>query len=194
MPPALPLLDLPFLAELTALRRDIHAHPELAFNENRTADIVARELERYGLEVHRGIAKTGVVGVLRAGTSQKMVGLRADMDALPLAELNEFPHHSKHQGKMHACGHDGHTAMLLGAARYLALHPDFDGIAVFIFQPAEESEGGAAVMIEEGLFERFPVEAVFGLHNWPGIPVGEMAVMPRPSRSSSRSARRRAGC
>ena len=165
MPPALPLLDLPFLAELTALRRDIHAHPELAFNENRTADIVARELERYGLEVHRGIAKTGVVGVLRAGTSQKMVGLRADMDALPLAELNEFPHHSKHQGKMHACGHDGHTAMLLGAARYLALHPDFDGIAVFIFQPAEESEGGAAVMIEEGLFERFPVEAVFGLHN-----------------------------
>ncbi len=180
MPPILPLLDLPFLAELTAQRRDIHAHPELAFNENRTADLVARELERYGLEVHAGIAKTGVVGVLRAGSSAKMIGLRADMDALPLAELNEFPHHSRHQGKMHACGHDGHTAMLLGAARYLAEKPDFDGIAVFIFQPAEESEGGAAVMIEEGLFERFPVEAVFGLHNWPGIPVGEMAVMPGP--------------
>jgi len=174
------LLELPFLAELTALRRDIHAHPELAFNENRTADIVARELERYGLEVHRGIAKTGVVGVLRAGTSSRMVGLRADMDALPLCELNEFPHHSKHQGKMHACGHDGHTAMLLGAARYLADNPDFDGIAVFIFQPAEESEGGAAVMIEDGLFEHFPVEAVFGLHNWPGIPVGQMMAMPGP--------------
>ena len=180
MPPTLPLLELPFLAELTALRRDIHAHPELAFNENRTADIVARELERYGLEVHRGIAKTGVVGVLRAGTSSRMLGLRADMDALPLCELNEFPHHSKHQGKMHACGHDGHTAMLLGAARYLADNPDFDGIAVFIFQPAEESEGGAAVMIEDGLFERFPVEAVFGLHNWPGIPVGQMMAMPGP--------------
>ena len=180
MPPTLPLLELPFLAELTALRRDIHAHPELAFNENRTADIVARELERYGLEVHRGIAKTGVVGVLRAGTSSRMVGLRADMDALPLCELNEFTHHSKHQGKMHACGHDGHTAMLLGAARYLADNPDFDGIAVFIFQPAEESEGGAAVMIEDGLFERFPVEAVFGLHNWPGIPVGQMMAMPGP--------------
>jgi len=174
------LLDLPFLHELTMLRRDIHAHPELAFNETRTADLVAAELTRYGLEVHRGIAKTGVVGVLRAGTSPRMIGLRADMDALPLCELNEFPHHSKYQGKMHACGHDGHTALLLGAARYLAGNPDFDGIAVFIFQPAEESEGGAAVMIEEGLFERFPVEAVFGLHNWPGIPLGQMAVMPGP--------------
>ena len=174
------LLDLPFLHELTMLRRDIHAHPELAFNETRTADLVAAELTRYGLEVHRGIAKTGVVGVLRAGTSPRMIGLRADMDALPLCELNEFPHHSKYQGKMHACGHDGHTALLLGAARYLADNPDFDGIAVFIFQPAEESEGGAAVMIEEGLFERFPVEAVFGLHNWPGIPLGQMAVMPGP--------------
>ena len=174
------LLDLPFLHELTMLRRDIHAHPELAFNDTRTADLVAAELTRYGLEVHRGIAKTGVVGVLRAGTSPRMIGLRADMDALPLCELNEFPHHSKYQGKMHACGHDGHTALLLGAARYLADNPDFDGIAVFIFQPAEESESGAAVMIEEGLFERFPVEAVFGLHNWPGIPLGQMAVMPGP--------------
>ena len=180
MPPTIPLLDLPFLGELTAQRRDIHAHPELAFDENRTADLVARELVRYGLEVHRGIAKTGVVGVLRAGTSPRMIGLRADMDALPLAEMNEFPHHSKYPGKMHACGHDGHTALLLGAARYLAEKPDFDGSVVFIFQPAEEAEGGAAVMIEEGLFERFPVEAVFGLHNWPGIPAGAMAVMPGP--------------
>ena len=159
MPPSIPLLELDFQSELTAFRRDIHAHPELAFNENRTAEMVAGELERYGLEVHRGIARTGVVGVLRAGTSQRMIGLRADMDALPLAELNEFPHHSRHLCRMHACGHDGHTALLLGAARYLAAHPEFDGIAVFIFQPAEESEGGAAVMIEDGLFERFPVEA-----------------------------------
>lgn len=180
MTPTLPLPELPFLAELTALRRDLHAHPELAFDEQRTADIVAGELLRYGLEVHRGLAKTGVVGVLKAGSSPRMIGLRADMDALPLAELNEFPHHSKHPGKMHACGHDGHTAMLLGAARYLAENPDFDGSVVFIFQPAEESEGGAAVMIEDGLFEKFPVEAVFGLHNWPGIPVGEMMAMPGP--------------
>ena len=180
MPATLPLLELPFLAELTAQRRDIHAHPELAFDEYRTADLVASELTRHGLEVHRGIARTGVVGVLKAGTSPRMIGLRADMDALPLAELNEFPHHSRHPGKMHACGHDGHTAMLLGAARHLAAHPDFDGTVVFIFQPAEESEGGAAVMIEDGLFERFPVDAVYGLHNWPGLSVGEMAVMPGP--------------
>ncbi|MDR2188778.1 MAG: amidohydrolase [Azonexus sp.] len=180
MSSTLPLLDLPFLAELTALRRDIHAHPELAFDEYRTADRVAAELERYGLEVHRGLARTGVVGVLKAGCSPRLIGLRADMDALPLAELNDFAHHSRHPGKMHACGHDGHTAMLLGAARYLAAHPDFDGTVVFIFQPAEESEGGAAVMIEDGLFERFPVDAVFGLHNWPGLPVGQMAVMPGP--------------
>lgn len=173
-------LEIPFLTELTALRRDIHAHPELAFNELRTSEIVARELATYGLEVHRGLAKTGVVGVLRGGRGQRMVGLRADMDALPLAEQNEFPHHSRHPGRMHACGHDGHTAMLLGAARYLAENPDFDGVAVFIFQPAEESEGGAAVMIEDGLFKQFPVEAVFGLHNWPGISVGQMAVMPGP--------------
>ncbi len=176
--PAIPRF--PFLDELAALRRDLHAHPELAFQETRTADIVARELERYGLEVHRGLAKTGVVGVLKAGNSPRMIGLRADMDALPLTELNEFPHHSKQPGKMHACGHDGHTAMLLGAARHLAENPDFDGTVAFIFQPAEEAEGGAAVMIEDGLFERFPVEAVFGLHNWPGIPVGQMAAMPGP--------------
>ena len=174
------MLNLPFLHELTALRRDLHAHPELAFNEQRTSDIVAAELQKYGLTVHRGLAGTGVVGILKAGQSGKMIGLRADMDALPLNELNEFPHHSRHPGKMHACGHDGHTAMLLGAARYLANNPDFDGTAVFIFQPAEESEGGAAKMIEEGLFDQFPVDAVFGLHNWPGIPVGQMAIMSGP--------------
>jgi len=171
------------LPELTAFRRDIHAHPELAFAETRTADQVAAELAKHGVEVHRGLARTGVVGIIRGsrpGNPSRMIGLRADMDALPLKELNEFPHRSKHEGRMHACGHDGHTTMLLGAARYLAAHRDFAGTVVCIFQPAEESEGGAAVMIEEGLFEQFPVEAVYGLHNWPGIPVGEMAVMPGP--------------
>ena len=179
-PPFDAALDATFLAEIATIRRDIHAHPELAFNETRTADLVAAELTRYGVEVHRGLAKTGVVGVIRAGSSTRMIGLRADMDALPLKEMNDFPHRSKHEGCMHACGHDGHTAMLLGAARYLSAHRDFDGTVVFIFQPAEESEGGAAVMIEEGLFSQFPVDAVYGMHNWPGIPVGEMAVMPGP--------------
>jgi hippurate hydrolase len=172
--------DATFLSDLATIRRDIHAHPELAFDETRTADLVAAELQRYGVEIHRGLAKTGVVGVIRAGSSKRMIGLRADMDALPLKEMNEFPHRSKHEGCMHACGHDGHTTMLLGAARYLSQHKNFDGTVVFIFQPAEESEGGAAVMIEDGLFEKFPVDAVYGLHNWPGIPVGEMAVMPGP--------------
>ncbi len=176
-------LDIPFLADLVAVRRDIHAHPELAFNEARTADIVARELAAYGLEVHRGLAKTGVVGVLRKGGSARAVGLRADMDALPLAEKNAFAHRSTHAGQMHACGHDGHTAILLGAARYLAEHRDalaFDGTVYFIFQPAEEAEGGAAVMMADGLFAQFPMDAVFGLHNWPGIAVGEMAAVPGP--------------
>ncbi len=188
---AMTTTELPFLSNLPAdlvtdlvnIRRDLHAHPELAFNEARTSDIVARELAAYGLEVERGLAKTGVVGILRKGNSGRSIGLRADMDALPLHEKNEFPHRSKHEGRMHACGHDGHTTMLLGAARYLAENKDsleFDGTVYFIFQPAEESEGGAAVMIEEGLFERFPMDAVYGLHNWPGIPVGEMAVMPGP--------------
>jgi hippurate hydrolase len=177
--------DLPFLADLAALRRDIHAHPELAFDENRTAGIVTRELQAYGLEVHCGLAKTGVVGVLRAGAGNRMIGLRADMDALPLDEQNDFAHRSTHAGRMHACGHDGHTAMLLGAARYLALYPDFDGSVAFIFQPAEEAEGGAAVMIEEGLFERFPVESVYGLHNWPGLSVGVMAVHAGPVMAST---------
>ena len=176
-------LNIPFLDELAAIRRDIHAHPELAFNELRTAELVARELTRYGLEVHCGLAGTGVIGVLRKGSGARAIGLRADMDALPLQEKNDFPHRSRDPGRMHACGHDGHTTILLGAARYLSEHRDdldFDGTVYFIFQPAEESEGGAAVMIADGLFDRFPMEAVFGLHNWPGIPVGEMAVRPGP--------------
>lgn len=176
----MPILNLPFLEKLKALRHDLHAHPELAFKESRTSDLVARELASYGLEVHCGLAHTGVVGLLRSGHSSRMIGLRADMDALPLTEENNFPHCSQHAGLMHACGHDGHTAILLGAARYLAEHPDFDGTVAFIFQPAEESEGGAAVMIRDGLFERFPVEAIFGLHNWPGLPVGQIAIMPGP--------------
>ena len=177
------LLDISFLADLVALRRDIHAHPELAFHETRTSDIVARELAAYGLEVHRGLAKTGVVGVLRKGSGGRAIGLRADMDALPVEEKNEFAHCSRHAGKMHACGHDGHTTLLLGAARYLAENKDvldFDGTVYFIFQPAEESEAGADVMVKEGLFIRFPMEGVYGLHNWPGIAVGEMSVMPGP--------------
>ena len=177
------LLTLPFLDELAAIRRDIHAHPELAFQETRTADIVARELSSYGLEVHRGLAGTGVVGVLRKGDSRRAVGLRADMDALPVPEKNTFAHASRNPGRMHACGHDGHTAMLLGAARYLAgniASVAFAGTVYFIFQPAEESEGGGKVMVEDGLFRQFPMDAVFGLHNWPDMPVGEMAAMPGP--------------
>jgi amidohydrolase len=176
-------LKIPFLADLAAIRHDLHAHPELAFNELRTAEVVARELGKCGLEVDCGLATTGVVGILRKGHSSRAIGLRADMDALPLQEKNDFPHRSRNEGRMHACGHDGHTTMLLGAARYMAEHGhelDIDGSVYFIFQPAEESEGGAAVMITDGLFEKFPMDAVFGLHNWPGIPVGEMAVMPGP--------------
>ncbi len=177
------LLTIPFLDEIVAIRRDIHAHPELAFQEKRTSDIVAQALEGVGVEVYRGLAGTGVVGVLRKGHGRKAIGLRADMDALPVLEKNDFAHRSKHGGRMHACGHDGHTTMLLGAARYLAENidsVDFDGTVYFIFQPAEESEGGAEVMIKEGLFCQFPMDAVFGLHNWPGIPVGEVAVVAGP--------------
>ncbi|MDR1647964.1 MAG: amidohydrolase [Zoogloeaceae bacterium] len=170
------LPEFPFLAELVALRRDLHAHPELAFQETRTAEIVARELARHGLAVQTGYAQTGVIGVLKAGTSTRRIALRADMDALPLAEGNTFAHASTHPGRMHACGHDGHTAMLLGAARHLAAHPDFDGTVVFIFQPAEEGEGGARAMVEAGLFRDYPVDSIYGLHNWPDLPVGEMAV------------------
>ena len=166
--------------ELTHWRRDIHAHPELGFEETRTADIVATKLETFGLEVHRGIGKTGVVGVLRSGSSNRSVGLRADMDALPIIEANTFAHRSTQQGRMHACGHDGHTTMLLGAAQYLAETRAFDGIVNFIFQPAEEGIGGARAMIADGLFERFPCDNVFGMHNRPGLPLGKFAVRAGP--------------
>jgi amidohydrolase len=166
--------------DLVAFRRDIHAHPETAFEEHRTADRVAAALESYGIEVHRGLAKTGVVGTLRAGTGNRAIGLRADMDALPIEELNDFAHRSTHDGKMHACGHDGHTTMLLGAARYLAETRDFDGTVHFIFQPAEENFGGGGVMVQEGLFEKFPCESVYGMHNMPGLPTGSFAVRSGP--------------
>ncbi len=166
--------------QLTAWRHDIHAHPELGFAENRTADLVARQLESFGIEVHRGIGRTGVVGVLRNGPRAdapgRRIGLRADMDALPIAEANTFAHRSQNAGRMHACGHDGHTAMLLGAAHYLARTRKFDGTVSFIFQPAEEGLGGALAMLEDGLFKRFPCDAIFGMHNRPKLPLGRFAV------------------
>lgn len=165
---------------LQAIRRDLHAHPELAFCETRTAGVVVRELTALGIETHCGLAETGVVGVLRAGRSGRAIGLRADMDALPINEANCFAHRSVFEGCMHACGHDGHTAMLLGAAKLLAASPDFDGTVYLIFQPAEESSGGARVMVEGGLFEQFPMEAIYGMHNWPGLPAGEFAVHAGP--------------
>ena len=171
--------------EIQTLRRDIHAHPELRYEEQRTADLVAQKLTGWGLEVHRGLGKTGVVGVLKRGTGTRSIGVRADMDALPVQELNTFEHRSQHDGKMHACGHDGHTAMLLGAARYLAEKGQFDGTVVFIFQPAEEGGAGAQAMIKDGLFERFPVDAVFGMHNWPGMPSGHFGVKNGPIMASS---------
>jgi hippurate hydrolase len=170
-------------ARIAAIRRDIHAHPELAFHETRTADVVAAHLEATGVEVHRGLAKTGVVARIACGTGRRAIGLRADMDALPLTEQNGFPHRSKHEGRMHACGHDGHTAMLLGAAEALVRLREaggFDGTVYLIFQPAEEHEGGGKHMVEEGLFEKFPMEMVFGLHNWPGLTAGSFAVMEGP--------------
>jgi amidohydrolase len=172
-------------SEIRAIRRDLHAHPELRYEEHRTAEIVATKLREWGLEVTTGIGGTGVVGTLRRGTSTRAIGLRADMDALPVQEQNAFDHASRHEGKMHACGHDGHTAMLLAGARWLATHGGFDGIAHFIFQPAEEGGAGAQKMIDEGLFERFPCEAVFGMHNWPGMSVGQFGVTPGPMMASS---------
>src|SRR5687767_2126006 len=166
--------------EMTRWRRDIHAHPELGFEEKRTSDLVAAKLKEFGVEVHRGIGKTGVVGVLRSGSSKRSVGLRADMDCLPIEEANTFAHRSTHAGRMHACGHDGHTTMLLGAARYLAETRNFDGTVHLIFQPAEEGLGGARAMVEDGLFKRFPCEAVFGMHNRPGMPLGKFAVRAGP--------------
>lgn len=170
---------------LSAIRRDLHANPELAWQEARTSEVVARHLEALGVETHRGIGGTGVVGILRAGTSPRSIALRADMDALPITERNAFAHSSCSSGRMHACGHDGHTTMLLGAAEYLARHRDFDGTVVLIFQPAEEGEGGAGKMLEQGLLERFPFDAVFGMHNWPGLAAGSFAVMPGPIMASS---------
>jgi amidohydrolase len=171
--------------ELTAIRRDIHAHPELAFTEIRTADLVAAKLREFGVTVERGLAKTGIVGTIRCGNSSAAIGLRADMDALPIHELNEFAHRSTAEGRMHACGHDGHTTMLLGAAKYLAATRKFDGAVHLIFQPAEEGGGGGRVMVEEGLFDRFPCDAVFALHNKPGIPLGQIAAVSGPLLAAS---------
>ncbi len=167
-----------YLDALTAIRRDIHAHPELGFEEQRTAGLVARALAEYGIEVHRGVGGTGVVGVLRRGNGQATIGLRADMDALPIHEATGAAYASRTPGVMHACGHDGHTTMLLGAARYLATEGRFNGTVNFIFQPAEEGRGGALAMLKDGLFNRFPCEAVFGMHNRPGLPVGQFAIRP----------------
>lgn len=168
------------LPSLVTLRRDLHAHPELAFEERRTAGVVAAALRLLGLEVHEGIAGTGVVGTLRSGSGGRSVGLRADMDALPMAEQSRLGHASRRTGVHHGCGHDGHTAMLLGAAQQLARTRAFDGTVHFIFQPAEEGKGGARVMMEEGLFERFPCDAVYALHNWPDLPLGHAQTRPGP--------------
>lgn len=166
--------------DLVAWRHDFHRHPELAFEEKRTSALVAERLRSFGLEVHEGLAGTGVVGTLRVGKAERAIGLRADMDALPIHERTELPYSSVHEGKMHACGHDGHTTMLLGAARYLAAQRPIEGVVHFIFQPAEENEGGGRVMIEEGLFDRFPVDRVYGMHNFPGLPLGSFAVREGP--------------
>lgn len=176
---------LAFQSELQQIRRDIHAHPELCYEEQRTSDLVAAKLAEWGIPVVRGLGVTGVVGIIKNGTSARAIGLRADMDALPMQELNSFAHASRNAGKMHACGHDGHTAMLLGAAHYLSRHRNFDGTVYLIFQPAEEGGGGAKRMIEDGLFDKYPMDAVYGMHNWPGIPVGEFGVVPGPMMASS---------
>jgi hippurate hydrolase len=172
-------------AAIAAVRRDIHAHPELCFEEQRTSDLIARTLEGWGIPVHRGLGKTGVVGIVSNGKSPRAVGLRADIDALPMTEHNRFAHASRHPGRMHACGHDGHTAMLLAAARYLASHRNFDGTVYLVFQPAEEGGGGAREMIKDGLFELFPMEAMFGAHNWPGLAAGQFALCAGPAFASS---------
>jgi amidohydrolase len=169
-------------AELQQIRRDLHAHPELGYEERRTSSIVAEKLASWGIEVHRGLAKTGVVGVVpgRRAASGRAIGLRADMDCLPMHETGDVPHRSQHDGRMHGCGHDGHTTMLLGAARYLVETRNFDGTAYLIFQPAEEGGAGGKAMVDEGLFERFPANAIYALHNWPPLPAGKMAVGAGP--------------
>ena len=171
--------------QIAAMRRDLHAHPELCFQEERTADLIAGALTEWGIPVHRGLGRTGVVGIVKQGSSTRAVGLRADIDALPMTEHNRFAHASVHPGRMHACGHDGHTAMLLAAARHLARHRHFDGTVYLVFQPAEEGGGGAREMIKDGLFERFPMEAIFGAHNWPGMKVGQFAMREGPVFASS---------
>ena len=178
-----------FSPEIAILRREIHAHPELCYQEHRTAELVATKLTGWGIEVSRGLGGTGVVGTIRgtirAGGGTRSIGLRADMDALPMTEHNGFEHRSSTPGRMHACGHDGHVAMLLAAARHLSANRNFDGAVHLIFQPAEEGGGGARQMIEDGLFKQFPCDAVFGVHNWPGLAVGEFAVAPGPVMASS---------
>jgi amidohydrolase len=172
-------------ASIATLRRDIHAHPELCFEEQRTSDLIAKALTDWGIPIHRGMGTTGVVGIVKSGTSSRAVGLRADIDALPMTEHNHFAHASQHAGKMHACGHDGHTAMLLGAAKHFSRQRDFDGTVYLVFQPAEEGGGGAREMIKDGLFDKFPMEAIFGAHNWPGMKVGQFGVTPGPCFASS---------
>ncbi|WP_256829560.1 M20 aminoacylase family protein [Pseudomonas sp. Pse1] len=171
--------------EMIALRRHLHAHPELSFEEFATSDLVAARLEEWGYEVHRGLGGTGVVGRLRLGSGNKVIGLRADMDALPIVEQTGLPYASRNQGVMHACGHDGHTAILLAAAKHLARSREFDGTLVLIFQPAEEGDGGARRMLEDGLFELFPCDAIFALHNMPGLPTGKFGFLPGPFMAST---------
>jgi amidohydrolase len=173
--------------QFTAVRRDLHAHPELGFEEHRTARIVCEQLTAYGIEHHAGVGRTGVVAVIpgRANDSGKSIGLRADMDALPMQEENDFAHKSRYDGRMHGCGHDGHTTMLLAAARYLHETRRFDGVAYLIFQPGEEGYAGAKAMIEDGLFVRFPAERLYAVHNWPGLPPGKIGITPGPAMAAA---------
>jgi hippurate hydrolase len=173
--------------DLRALRRDLHAHPELGFEEHRTARLIAERLAEYGIEYHTGIGRTGIVAVIagRSSGSGRAIGLRADMDALPMQEDNDFAHKSRYDGRMHGCGHDGHATMLLGAARYLGATRRFDGTAVIIFQPGEEGYAGAKAMIDDGLFERFPVEEVYALHTWPALPPGRIGITPGPAMAAA---------
>ena len=183
--PNIELID-SFAHELTAIRRDLHAHPEIGFEEHRTSGIVAEKLAGWGIEVHRGLGGTGVVGLLKGkGSGTKRIGLRADMDALPMEEKTNLSWRSTIPGRFHGCGHDGHTTILLGTARYLAQTRNFDGTVAFIFQPAEEGLGGARAMIRDGLFEKFPLDEVYGLHNAPQLNPGQAAVFPGPTMASA---------